>query len=216
MTSFLPTRVTWSLYIYINWAYLVNVISIYIAQGRGKTERMPKSGLFGIHQVKCTPSTANGFFFSCIYIYMRTQNEREMHNVDAYANNICLHSLMRRILANKQTLSVWSRYFKEKYVRNHTDVDVRSFWQPKNNHWNSCSIACVVNIEQATFWHSFAFESVPHALFTFAYRCGCTFWSINSIRIAFGCSPNIRCTNECCLLRLGYTSISTFLSIRHA
>ncbi len=33
---------------------------------------------------------------------------------------------------------------------------------------------------------------------------------------AFGRSPNIRCSNECCWLLLGYTSISTFLSLTHA
>ncbi len=74
---------------------------------------------------------------------------------------------------NRQTLSIWSRYFKEKYVRNHTDTDVHSFGQPTNNQGNACLFACVVNAEQATFWHSFAFVSVSHALFAFVYRCGC-------------------------------------------
>ncbi len=73
---------------------------------------------------------------------------------------------------NRRTLFVWSRYFKEKYVRNHTDVDVLSFQQPTNNQKNACSFACVTNAEQATFWHSLAFASVLHALFAFAYRCG--------------------------------------------
>ncbi len=66
--------------------------------------------------------------------------------------------------ANRRTLSVRSRYFKEKYARNHTDVDVYSFGQPTNDQRNA---------EQATFWHSFAFASVLHSLFVFAYRCGC-------------------------------------------
>ncbi len=43
--------------------------------------------------------------------------------------------------ANRRMLSVWSRYFKEKYVRNHTDVDVHSFGQPTNNQRNACSFA---------------------------------------------------------------------------
>ncbi len=73
---------------------------------------------------------------------------------------------------NRQTLSMWSWYFKENYIRNHTDVDIQSFKQPKNNQRNACSFACATNVEQATFWHSFAFVSVPHALFAFAYRCG--------------------------------------------
>ncbi len=75
--------------------------------------------------------------------------------------------------ANRRMLSFWSQYFKEKYVRNHTDVDVHSFGQPTNDQRNACSFACAVNAEQATFWHSFAFASVPHALFASAYRCGC-------------------------------------------
>ncbi len=74
--------------------------------------------------------------------------------------------------ANRRTLSVWSRYFKEKYVCHHTDVDVHSFGQPTNNQRNACSFAYVANPEQATFWHSLAFTSVSHALFAFAYRCG--------------------------------------------
>ncbi len=74
--------------------------------------------------------------------------------------------------ANRWTLSVWSWYFKEKDVRHHTDVDVHPFGQPTNNQRNACSFACVANAEQATFCHSFAFASVPHALFAFAYRCG--------------------------------------------
>ncbi len=74
--------------------------------------------------------------------------------------------------ANRQMLSVWSRYFKGKYVRNRTDVEVHSFGQPTNDQWNACSFACAANAEQATFWHSFAFASVSHALFAFAYRCG--------------------------------------------
>ncbi len=75
-------------------------------------------------------------------------------------------------LANRRMLSVWSWYFKEKYVRNHTDVDVHSFGQPSNNQQNACSFACAANAEQATFWHSFAFTSVLHALFAFVHRCG--------------------------------------------
>ncbi len=55
---------------------------------------------------------------------------------------------------NRQTLSIWSRYFKEKYVRNHADVDVHSFRHSTNNLWNACSFACVANVEQATFSHS--------------------------------------------------------------
>ncbi len=73
---------------------------------------------------------------------------------------------------NRQTLSVWSRYFKEKYIPNHTDVDIHSFGQATNNQWNICTFARVANAEQATFWHSLAFVSVPHVLFAFAYRCG--------------------------------------------
>ncbi len=75
-------------------------------------------------------------------------------------------------LANRRTLSVWSQYFKEKYVCNHTDVNVHSFGQPTNNQQNACLFACLSNTEEATFWHSFAFASVPHALLAFAYRCG--------------------------------------------
>ncbi len=52
---------------------------------------------------------------------------------------------------------------------------IHSFMQPTNNQWNACSFACAANTEQATFWHSFAFASVPHALFAFAYGCGCAF-----------------------------------------
>ncbi len=77
--------------------------------------------------------------------------------------------------ANRRTLSVWSQYFKEKYVCNHSDVDVHSFGQPMNNQWNACSFACAANAEQATFWHSFAFALVLHALFAFTYRCGRAF-----------------------------------------
>ncbi len=75
-------------------------------------------------------------------------------------------------LANRQTLSVWSRYFKEKYVRSHTDVDAHSFGQPTNNQWKACLFACAANAEQVTLWHWFAFASVSHVLFAFAYRCG--------------------------------------------
>ncbi len=77
--------------------------------------------------------------------------------------------------ANRRTLSVWSRYFKEKYVRNYTDVDVHSFRQPMNNQRNACSFACAANAEQATFWHLLAFAFIPHALFAFAYRFGHAF-----------------------------------------
>ncbi len=73
--------------------------------------------------------------------------------------------------ANRQMLSIRSRYFKEKYVHNRTDVDVHSFGQPTNNQRNACSIACAANTEQATFWHSFAIASVLYALFM--YKCGC-------------------------------------------
>ncbi len=75
--------------------------------------------------------------------------------------------------ANRTMLFVWSWYFKEKYVRNHTDVDVHLFGQPMNNQRNVCSFACVTNAEQAHFRHLLAFASVTHALFMFAYRCGC-------------------------------------------
>ncbi len=78
--------------------------------------------------------------------------------------------------ANWRTLSVWSWYYKGKYVRNHTDVDLHLFGQPTNNQQNTCLFACVANAEQATFWHSFAFPSVPHALFVFVYRCGRTLY----------------------------------------
>ncbi len=54
---------------------------------------------------------------------------------------------------NRRTLSVWSRYFKEKYVHHRTDVDVHSFSQPTNNQRKACSFACAANTEQATFWH---------------------------------------------------------------
>ncbi len=57
--------------------------------------------------------------------------------------------------ANSRMLSVWSRYFKEKYIRN---------------------AGCMfhkANAKQITFWHSFGIISVPHALF--AYRCGHNF-----------------------------------------
>ncbi len=37
---------------------------------------------------------------------------------------------------------------------------------------NACSFACAANAEQATFWHSFAFASVLHAMFAFTYRSG--------------------------------------------
>ncbi len=60
-------------------------------------------------------------------------------------------------LANRRMLSVWSRYFKEKYVHIHIDVDVHSFMQPMNNQRNACSFAFAANTEQATFWHSFVF-----------------------------------------------------------
>ncbi len=35
--------------------------------------------------------------------------------------------------ANKRMLTIWSRYIKEKYIRNHTDVEVHSFGQPTND-----------------------------------------------------------------------------------
>ncbi len=55
-----------------------------------------------------------------------------------------------------RTPSVWSRYYKEKYVRN---------------------VGCTINkanTKQITFWHLFGFTSVPHASFTFVYKFGCT------------------------------------------
>ncbi len=55
-------------------------------------------------------------------------------------------------LVNRQMLSIWSRYIKEKSVRNHTDVDVHSFGQPTNDQRNAYSFACAANAEQATFW----------------------------------------------------------------
>ncbi len=42
------------------------------------------------------------------------------------------------------------------------------------------------------------------------------FWSTDSKQKAFGCSPNLRHIKECCSLRLGYMSTSTFLSFPHA
>ncbi len=50
---------------------------------------------------------------------------------------------------NRRTLSIWCRYFKEKYIRNHTDVDIHSFEQPTNNQRNTCPFACAANAEQA-------------------------------------------------------------------
>ncbi len=41
-------------------------------------------------------------------------------------------------------------------------------------------------------------------------------WSTYSKQIMFGCSLDIRHTNKCNSLRLGYTSTSTFLSFPHA
>ncbi len=78
-------------------------------------------------------------------------------------------------LVNRRMLSVCSWYFKEKYIRNHTDVVIHSFGQPTKDQRNTCSFAYAANAEQATFWHSFTFASVSHALFAFVYRCKHTF-----------------------------------------
>ncbi len=59
--------------------------------------------------------------------------------------------------ANKQMLSVWSRYFTEKYVRHRTDVNVYSFGQPTNNQRNAFSFACGGMLNKQLFgirWHS--------------------------------------------------------------
>ncbi len=62
-----------------------------------------------------------------------------------------------------------------------------------------------------TWWRAFAQR---HSLLfgPVFVKCKCSFRSTNSKWIAFNCSSNVHRTNECCLLRLYYTSISTFLS----
>ncbi len=65
------------------------------------------------------------------------------------ANSIRLCS---KCSVNNRMLSIRSRYFKEKYVRN---------------------AGCMfnkANAKQTTFWHSFGFASVLHSFFVFVYR----------------------------------------------
>ncbi len=70
---------------------------------------------------------------------------------------------------NSVTLSVWNRYFKEKYV------------------YNAGCMFNKANAKRTTFWHSFSFASVPYASFAFAYRYRHTFklslYSVNSVLI---------------------------------
>ncbi len=72
------------------------------------------------------------------------------------------------------------------------------FGQPTNNQRNACSFACAENAKQATSWHSFAFASVPHTSFAFAYRCGCFFKRSHHftcriyILFLFRCKPSLK------------------------
>ncbi len=90
------------------------------------------------------------------------------HLFGEQANAIRLESVLQRKIRSQsywcgRTLRHYLQFFEK----------LNPFEQPTNNLRNACSFACVVNAEQATFWHSFAFASVPHALF--AYRCGHAF-----------------------------------------
>ncbi len=109
------------------------------------------------------PHGPDSDYSSCMHKATPTSVRKRETNVKTHAKRImwmCRQTAFIYIrlcgvcLANRwirRMLSVWSRYFKEKYIRNHTDVDIHSFRQPTNNQRNACSFACAANAEQATF-----------------------------------------------------------------
>ncbi len=77
---------------------------------------------------------------------------------------------------NSPMLSVWSRRFKEKYVRNHTDVDVCfASLKKKNESGTLLRLLSRRMLKKPLFAHmehSFRFVSVPHASLAFVCKCG--------------------------------------------
>ncbi len=95
-------------------------------------------------------------------------------------NSICLCS---KCMVNGWTLSIWSRYFIQKYVCNHTNVDVyfvslerkNEFRQPMNTSRMLPRLLPTRTANKPFFarmGHSFGFVSVLYTSFPFMYRCG--------------------------------------------
>ncbi len=70
------------------------------------------------------------------------RNERKLMWMCSQSATSSIHLCGEHSLYN-QTLCIWSRYFKEKYIRN-----------------AGCTFN-EANVKQTTFWHSFRFVSVP-------------------------------------------------------